>query len=920
MSDSSSTPANETPWADALVDSLLQQRAQNEGGDDDVFLNSVEAAIDRAERETVIPLHQPRPATPKNGKRLAWSAGIAATIVAGIAVTLMGIRLTQDPPMPPSIVAEVADESHRLELSTQKTSKPKAAAAAIVESNIRLPGENRYTPSQPSLKSSPQSKSSSPVGNSGSTDYNGPYTAPVTSVAENYVVRLQERVKQADEAALRGTQLQAEGDYQGAIDQYHAAIDLLPEAPMTEERETAYKKQFAKASNSLARQRADEGRYPESIYLVEEVLQPSMDPDNLDARRLLEQLNDPDYYSPALTPSHLERVRRVKLAIKTAQGYMDLGDHDRADREFNLALNDDPYNEAARRGMEVNERHRMNYFDTAYDHTRAKMLREVAAGWETPAPTTLDGDAKVSGPLHKQSIPSPDSDLIVSIGSGIQAGYSSDYIFYGTRLQGQALPPMEANTSRYGELIDNSWQSPLQEPLSTFSIDVDTASMSNVRGLIARGATRDQIPHDSVRIEELVNYFDWDYPQPTDNHPFAFAAETAECPWNRNHTIMRIGVQGKEIRRNKRPDTNLVFLLDVSGSMNKPNKLPLVKQAISVLVEELNENDRVSIVVYAGSQGLALPTTSGADQAAITAALDRLDAGGSTNGGAGIKLAYKMAQQQFIEDGVNRVILCTDGDFNVGITGDEDLVSLVEKKAEGGVFLSVCGFGTDNLNDAMLEEITNRGNGNYFYIDTFNEARKVFLQDMMGTLVTIAKDVKIQVEFNPGKVAAYRLIGYANRRLEAEDFENDEIDAGEVGAGHSVTALYEVVPVGADENPALSGDLRYQKPAQPALELVESDEIALLKLRYKQPDGDTSILMSQPVLPIDQSWRRASDDFRFASAVGLFGLILREHESAKDSRLRDVINLAGDVDNNDPHGYRREFVRMVEKLKENEQE
>jgi len=437
------------------------------------------------------------------------------------------------------------------------------------------------------------------------------------------------------------------------------------------------------------------------------------------------------------------------------------------------------------------------------------MLASVASGWETLVPTSIDesfmADASESPVI---ALSSSTRDGFVSYRESGQAHLNfsvppTNDRAYIEREPLRKVSTAETNAARYGELIDNEWQSPLQEPLSTFSIDVDTASMSNVRGLIANGATRDQIPRDSVRIEELVNYFDWDYPNPTGEHPFTFAAETAECPWNRDHRIMRVGVQVKEVQRNKRPDTNLVFLLDVSGSMNRPNKLLLVKQAISVLIEELNENDRVSIVVYARSQGLALPTISGADQAAITAALDRLDAGGSINGGADIKLAYKMAQEKFIDGGVNRVILCTDGDFNVGITKDEDLVSLVEKKAESGVFLSVCGFGNDNLNDAMLEEITNRGNGNYFYIDTFNEARKVFLQDMMGTLVTIAKDVKIQVEFNLGKVAAYRLIGYANCRLEAEDFENDEIDASEVGAGHSVTALYEVVPVGADENPAL---------------------------------------------------------------------------------------------------------------------
>ncbi len=473
------------------------------------------------------------------------------------------------------------------------------------------------------------------------------------------------------------------------------------------------------------------------------------------------------------------------------------------------------------------------------------------------------------------------------------------------------------NRPAYGPLIDNPWFSPLDEPLSTFSTDVDTASWTNLRAMIRNGRSADAIHDDAVRIEELINYFDWNYPQPDGEHPFAFATETAECPWNENHLLMRVGIQGHVIPRTERPDANLVFLLDVSGSMNQPNKLPLVKRSISVLIEELGENDSVSIVVYAGAEGLALKPTSGRDQVTIQEALDKLDAGGSTNGGAGIKLAYRMAREQFKEEGINRVILCTDGDFNVGTTGTEELVSLVEKEAESGVFLSVCGFGQDNLNDAMLEEITNKGNGNYSYIDDFREARKVFLQDLMGTLVTIAKDVKIQIEFNPAQVDGYRLIGYANRKLEAEDFENDEIDAGEVGSGHAVTALYEIVPAGAKDNPADEEiALRYQMKNRPTPErkLIPSGELALLKLRYKQPDGERSILMEQPVMPSGKKWERASDDFRFASAVGLFGMILREHESVGDATFADVIEIASKAKGADPQGWRAEFVDLVRQL------
>ncbi len=482
--------------------------------------------------------------------------------------------------------------------------------------------------------------------------------------------------------------------------------------------------------------------------------------------------------------------------------------------------------------------------------------------------------------------------------------------------------PVESRATRYGSLIDNAWTSPLKNPLSTFSIDVDTASWTNVRGMIRSGITAAQIPNDAVRIEEMINYFDWTYPQPKGDHPFAFAVEEAACPWNADNRLLRVGIQGMEIPKRKRPDANLVFLLDVSGSMNQPNKLPMVKKAISILVEELDENDSVTMVVYAGAEGVALPPTSGRAQATISMALRKLNAGGSTNGGAGIKLAYKLAAEQFIEGGINRVILCTDGDFNVGLTGNDELVKMVERKAKSGVFLSVCGFGRDNLNDAMLEKITNKGNGNYFFIDTPREARKVFLKDMMGTLMTIAKDVKIQMEFNPAKVAAYRLIGYANRRLNAEDFENDKVDAGEVGSGHSVTALYEVIPVGGENDPrsTVTSSLRYQRdvdPPKPKREIIPSNELALLKLRYKRPDEDESILMEQAIMPSGTNIEAASKDYQFASAVALFGMILREHESVKGQGIADVIKLAEKGMGNDPHGYRAEFVKVVRKLMQN---
>ncbi len=476
-----------------------------------------------------------------------------------------------------------------------------------------------------------------------------------------------------------------------------------------------------------------------------------------------------------------------------------------------------------------------------------------------------------------------------------------------------SLAIRESTSSRYGSLIDNPWASPIKDPLSTFSIDVDTASWTNVRGLLNQGYQPSNIDKDSVRIEEWINYFDWDYAQPEGKHPFAFATEVASSPWNQDHLLLRIGVQGKEMSRQERPRANLVFLFDVSGSMSSANKLPLAKHAIETLTEELNADDKVTMVVYAGSEGLALPPTNGHKQKPILHALRNLNAGGSTNGGAGIKLAYRMAKENYIEDGVNRVILCTDGDFNVGTTSNQALVDLVESRSKEGVFLSVCGFGNDNLNDSMLEEITNKGNGNYYFIDSKREARKVFLEDLMGTLVTIAKDVKIQVEFNPAQVESYRLIGYANRKLNAEDFENDAIDAGEVGSGHSVTALYEIVPIGGQSK--VPPELRYQKSTEPKRELVPSEELALLKLRYKLPDADTSIPMTQPIMPDDQSWQQASKDYRFAAAVAMTGMKLRGHDSVKNSSYADAVKIAKKAIGKDIHGHKAEFVNVINSLK-----
>ncbi|MCH7571431.1 MAG: von Willebrand factor type A domain-containing protein [Planctomycetes bacterium] len=408
-------------------------------------------------------------------------------------------------------------------------------------------------------------------------------------------------------------------------------------------------------------------------------------------------------------------------------------------------------------------------------------------------------------------------------------------------------------------------------------------------------------PRDAVRIEEMVNYFKYDYEAPTEEseHPFATHVEIADAPWNEKHRLVRIGLKGREVAMDKRPATNLVFLIDVSGSMQPRNKLPLLKQSMKMLVEHLNGDDTIAIVTYAGNSGLVLPATHCDARESILGAIDRLSAGGSTNGGAGIDLAYRLAVENFISGGINRVILATDGDFNVGVTQMSELLTLIERRRKTGVFLSVLGFGEGNIKDDKMELLADKGNGNYAYIDTLKEARKVLVEEATSTLMTIAKDVKIQVEFNPAKVGAYRLIGYANRMLKAKDFNNDRIDAGEIGAGHTVTALYEIVPPGV----AIEGDideLKYQQPAAEdaaadaeEVEVVESDELFTLKIRYKLPEAAESTKFEIPVIDRGGTLAEASDDFRFASAVAAYGMILRNSEYRGAADYEMVCALAG---------------------------
>jgi len=489
-------------------------------------------------------------------------------------------------------------------------------------------------------------------------------------------------------------------------------------------------------------------------------------------------------------------------------------------------------------------------------------------------------------------------------------------VHWGLRAEAE-LPTHEyrlPNTESYDVIVENNFLSPTTDPLSTFSIDVDTAAYSNVRRFLNSGQLP---PKNAVRIEELVNYFRYDDPPPTDEQPFSAHLEVGACPWNKEHRLVRVGLKGREIHPEARPPSNLVFLIDVSGSMRDHNKLPLVKRALENLVREMTEDDRIGIVTYASSAGLLLESTSGAHRQEILSAIRNLQAGGSTNGEGGIRLAYQAAEKHFYKQGTNRVILCTDGDFNVGVSSDDALVTLIEEKAKKSkVFLSICGFGMGNLKDAKLEKIADHGNGHYAYIDNDREARKVLVDELAGTLYTIAKDVKIQIEFNPAKVGSYRLIGYENRALANRDFADDTKDAGEIGAGHSVTALYEITPAGKSPSATGTTPLKYQKnptEEKPAARetTVDSNELLTLKLRYKQPEGEKSSLLEFPLVDEPTGSARTSIDFDWSAAVAAFGMILRDsaHRGSADFAL--VLELTNGGLGEDEAGHRREFIDLV---------
>lgn len=530
----------------------------------------------------------------------------------------------------------------------------------------------------------------------------------------------------------------------------------------------------------------------------------------------------------------------------------------------------------------------------------------------------IDPDTKSGSTVTREEYQNMASKSINSVAATTAGVYQSDespllnirgargsgatYYIDGIKIIGSGF-----NSEEYQSIKENEFKKVNNNPFSTFSIDVDAASYSNVRRFINDGHLP---PKDAVRIEEMINYFSYDYPKPKGNQPFSITPEVTECPWNKAHQLIHIGLQGKKIETENLEATNLVFLIDVSGSMDSPDKLPLLKSALILLVEQLRAQDKISIVVYAGAAGRILSPTSGNKKEKIFEAINKLSAGGSTAGGEGIVLAYKMAKENFIKSGNNRVILATDGDFNVGVSSDDELSRLIEEKRNDGIFLTVLGFGTGNYKDSKMEQLADKGNGNYAYIDNILEAKKVLVKEMGSTLYTIAKDVKIQIEFNPSKIKAYRLIGYENRVLANEDFNNDKKDAGEIGSGHSVTAIYEIIPSSSNEVIDNIDSLKYQKLTTSSTS--QSNELLTIKFRYKEPNDTTSKLIVETLLDEQLPFLTISKNFKFATAVIEFGLLLKNSKYKGTSNYKEVIAMAKLAKGDDEDGYRSEFVRLVE--------
>ena len=553
--------------------------------------------------------------------------------------------------------------------------------------------------------------------------------------------------------------------------------------------------------------------------------------------------------------------------------------------------------------------------------------------------------SEMTAPKEGRSLPSKNINAIVATSAGLSNSdrtkrkgiknaqeNSGNYYVDGNRVNQSAPPASESDVypdekvfeemeiplhtdEQYGKIVENPFIDPIEDALSTFSIDVDRAGYSNMRRFIDNGTMP---PVDAIRIEEMINYFDYSYDQPSGDDPISLTSTFTECPWNSEHQLLHIGLQGKEIDKEALPPSNLVFLIDVSGSMNSANKLPLLKSSFQMLINNLREEDRVAIVTYAGRAGVALESTSVKDKEKILQVVASLGAGGSTAGAEGIKTAYKIAQDNFINDGNNRVILATDGDFNVGINSVNDLEKLIEQKREGGVFLSVLGYGMGNYKDEKMQTLADKGNGNHAYIDNIQEARKVFVSEFSGTLFTIAKDVKLQIEFNPAHVQAYRLIGYENRMLAKEDFNDDTKDAGELGVGHVVTAIYEIVKTGSKSRFLGSVDkLKYQQLKETTRPIAHhTDELATIKFRYKQPDGMKSKMVVDVVSPNLASFKKCSDDLRFSVSVAQFGMLLRDSKYIHDGTLDEVIKVASNSKGIDEEGYRAEFVRLAKSVRE----
>ena len=540
------------------------------------------------------------------------------------------------------------------------------------------------------------------------------------------------------------------------------------------------------------------------------------------------------------------------------------------------------------------------------------VTQEVKIGKKQVIDVALQPDVTALGEVVVTGIASRRSSRKVrSQVSPLREMEDSDVIRLNRRMSKQMVyfneyRPVRSNES-YARIEENGFKSPWKNPYSTFSIDVDAASYSNVRRFINNGQLP---PKDAVKLEEMINYFNYDYESPKGRHPFGVEHEVSGAPWNKDHKLVHIGIQGEKIEMDNLPPSNIVFLLDVSGSMSAPNKLPLLKKSMKLLVNELRPEDKVAIVVYAGAAGEVLPATPGNEKASILKALRKLDAGGSTAGGEGIKLAYKIAKENFIEGGNNRIILATDGDFNVGASSDQAMEDLIEEKRKSGVFLTVLGYGMGNYKDSKMEILADKGNGNHAYIDNILEAKKVLVNEFGGTLFTIAKDVKIQVEFNPATVQAYRLIGYENRRLNDEDFNNDKKDAGELGSGHSVTALYEIIPAGVNSSFKPLDDLKYQQKKQVQLSGNKTD-LMTVKLRYKQPDRSKSVYLDTVIKDESVSMSSTSENFRWSAAVAGFGMLLRDSDYSNQLDYQQLIGLAKAAKGKDEEGYRSEFIRLI---------